>query len=86
MLDPFFLKRDYLDVSEIKTIVIDLKKLSDGMKNEVVKYAKFITLKMKINKLDKKIPDATTLFPINQLNTKKQTKKQIAEAKTNTYF
>ena len=33
---------------------------------------KFNTLKTKVNKFDKKIPDATTLIHINQYNTDKQ--------------
>ena len=39
------------------------------MKNEVVKNIKLNTLKTKVNILDKKIPDATTLIQINQYNT-----------------
>ena len=42
------------------------------MKNEVVENTKFNTLKTKVNKLDKKISDATTLIQINQYNTEKQ--------------
>ena len=40
--------------------------------NEVVKNTRFITLKTKVNDLEKKIPDATTLTHINQYNTDKQ--------------
>ena len=40
--------------------------------NEVVKNTRFITLKTKVNNLEKKIPDATTLIHINQYNTDKQ--------------
>ena len=42
------------------------------MDNEVVKKTKFSTLKTKANKIDKEIPDATTLIHINQYNTDKQ--------------
>ena len=42
------------------------------MKNEVVKNTKVSTLKTKVNKLDKKIPDATTLIHINHYNKDKQ--------------
>ena len=42
------------------------------MKNEVVENTKFNTLKTKVNKLDKKISDTTTLIQINQYNTEKQ--------------
>ena len=56
----------------MKTVHVALKKLSDVVYNEVVKNAKLNTLKAKVNKLDKKIPDATTLIYINQYNTDKQ--------------
>ena len=42
------------------------------MYNEVVKNTKFNTLKTKINSLEKKISDATTLIYINQYKTDKQ--------------
>ena len=44
-------KVNILDVGELKTVPVDLKKLSNVMKNEVVKNAKFNTLKTKVNKL-----------------------------------
>ena len=44
-------KVDDLDVGELKTVPIGLKKLCD----EVVKNTKFNTLKTKVNKLDKKL-------------------------------
>ena len=56
----------------MKTVPIDLKKLSDVVDNEVVKNTKFNTLKTKANNLEKKIPYATTLIHINQYNTDKQ--------------
>ena len=59
------------DVSELKTIPIGLKKLIDAVKNEFVKNTKFNTLKTKVNKLDKKISDASTLIHINQYKTDK---------------
>ena len=65
-------KVDDLDVGKRKTVPVDLKKLSDVVDNEVVKNTKFSTLKTKINNLENKIPDATTLFHINQCNTGKQ--------------
>ena len=61
---------DDLDVGKLKTVPVDLKKVSDVVDNEVVK--KFNTLKTKINNLEKRIPDATTLIHINQQNTNKQ--------------
>ena len=62
-------KVDNLDYGKLKTVSIDLKKLSDVVANEVVKNTKFNTLKTKVNSLEKKIPDATTLIHINQYNT-----------------
>ena len=49
-----------------------LKKLRKVVDNEVVKNKKFNTLKTKVNNLEKKIPNATTLIHINQCNTDKQ--------------
>ena len=49
-----------------------MKKLSNVANNGVVKNKKINTLKTKLNKLDKKIPNATTLILINQYNTVKQ--------------
>ena len=65
-------KVDDLDVGKLKTVPVDLEKLSHVVDNEVVKNTKFNTLKTKVNYLDKKIPDATTLNNINQYNTDKQ--------------
>ena len=65
-------KVDDLDVGKLKTVPVNLKKLSDVVDNEVVKNTKFNTLKTKVNSLEKKIPDATTLIHINQYNTDKQ--------------
>ena len=65
-------KVDDLDVGKLKTVPIDLKKLSDVEDNEVLKNTKFNTLKTKVNNLEKKIPDATTLLHINECNTDKQ--------------
>ena len=65
-------KVDYLDVGKLKTVLVDLKKLSDIVDNEVVKTTKFSTLKTKVNSLEKKIPDATTSIYINQYTTDKQ--------------
>ena len=46
-----------------------LKKLSHVFDDEVVKNTKFNTLKTKLNNLDQKIPDATTLIHINKKKT-----------------
>ena len=65
-------KVDDSDVGKLKSVPVDLKKLSDVVDNEVVKKTKFDKLKAKVNSLEKKIPDATTLIHINQYNTDKQ--------------
>ena len=44
-----------LDVSKLKAVPINLKKLSDIVDNNVVMNTKFNTLKTKINSLEKKI-------------------------------
>ena len=62
-------KVDDLGVGKLETVRIELKKLSDIVDNEVVKNTKFNTLKTKVNHLEEKIPDATTLIHINQYNT-----------------
>ena len=56
----------------MKTAPADLKNLSDVVDNEFVRSTKFNTLVAKVNNLEKKIPDATTLIHINQYNTDKQ--------------
>ena len=65
-------KVEDLDFGKLKTIPVDLKKLSDAVGNEVDKDTKFNTLKTKVNNLDTKVPDTTTLVHINQYNTDKQ--------------
>ena len=42
-----------------------MKKLSDVVDNQVARNTKFTTLKTKVNKIDQKISDATTLININ---------------------
>ena len=73
-------KVDVLDVGKLNTVPVDLKKLSDVVHNEVVKNTNFNTLNTKVNNLEEKIPDATTLIHINQYNTDKQNlEKQIGD-------
>ena len=45
-------KVEDLDVLELKTVPVDLKKWSGGVDNEVVKNTKFSILKRKLNNLD----------------------------------
>ena len=61
-----------LDLGKLKIVLAGLKKLSDVVDNKVVKNTKFNTLETKVNRLQTKIPDATTLFHISQYNTGKQ--------------
>ena len=61
-----------LDVGKLKTVPTDFKKLNDLVDKKVVKNIKFNTLNTKVNRLDKKIPDASTLIPTSQCNTNKQ--------------
>ena len=67
-------KVDDLDVGKLKTLPVDLKKISDVVDNEVIQNTKFKTLKKKVNNLEKKIPDTTTLIHINQYNIDKKKK------------
>ena len=72
ILNNLKVKVDDLKVGKLKTVPIDLKRLSDVVDNEVVKNAKINALMTKVNNLNEKIPDATTLIYINQYNTGKQ--------------
>ena len=65
-------KLDDIDAGKLKTVPVDLKTLSDVVGIEVFKNTKFNTLKTKVNNLDKKILDETTLIQINQYNTDEQ--------------
>ena len=65
-------KVDDLDLGKLKTVPVDSKNLSDVADDEVVKNKKFNTLKTRVNNLEKKIPDATTLIHTNQYNKDKQ--------------
>ena len=44
-------KVNNLDVGKLKTVPVDLKKLSDIVDNKAVKNTKFKTLKIKVNNL-----------------------------------
>ena len=71
-LNSLKIKVDDLDVVKLKTVPVDFKKLSHLVDNEVIKNTKFNTLETKVNNLEKKILEATTLIHINQYNTDKQ--------------
>ena len=53
---------DLIDIGKLKTIPVDSKNLIDVVANEVDKNTKFNTLKKKLNSLENKTPDATTLI------------------------
>ena len=61
-LDNLKLKADGLGIAKLKPLLIYLKKLSDVVTKEIVKNAKINTLKTNVNVLEKKIPDASTIF------------------------
>ena len=55
-----------------RTAPIDLKKLSNLVGKKVVPKTVYNKLNMKVNNLENKTPDATTLIRRNQYNTDKQ--------------
>ena len=61
-------KVDDLDFVKLKAVPVDLKKISNVVGNEVVKNTKFNALKTKVNNLENKIPDATTVIHIKLYN------------------
>ena len=54
-LNNLKIKVDDLDVGKLKTVTVDLKKLSDVVDKKVVKNTKFNVLNTKVNNLEKKI-------------------------------
>ena len=70
-MNNLYTKVNDLDIVNLKTVPVNLKKLSDVVDNEVVKNSKFSTLNTKVNGLEKKIYDATSIVYINQYNTDK---------------
>ena len=63
---------DDLDLTKLKDVPVDLKNLSDVVDNKVVKNTTLNTIETKLNNLDKKIPNVTTIIGINQYNTAEQ--------------
>ena len=55
-------KLDDLDDEKLKTDPVDFKELSDVVSNEVVKKTKNNKLNLKVNNLENKILDASTLI------------------------
>ena len=78
-LDNLETKVDDLDVGNLKTVPVVLKKLSDVVDKKVVKNIKFNTPDTKVNNLQKEIPVLTTIIRINQYNTDKQNLKKKIE-------
>ena len=66
-------------MGKLKTVPVDLKNLIDVADNEFVTKTKFNTLKTKVNNLEKKIPDETTLIhnTRSNYNTDKQNLEKI---------
>ena len=62
-------KVDDTDVGKLRSVPVDLEKLSDIVDNELVigflKKRKFNTLKTKVNNLEKNIFETNTLIDIN---------------------
>ena len=69
-MDNLKTKVDELDLGKLKTVPVDLKKLSDVVDKQVVKNTKFNLLNTKVNNLEGEIPDANTLIYINQYTLK----------------
>ena len=65
-LDNLKIEVEDLDVDKLKTFPVDLKELGDAVSKEVVKNSKFNKLNSKVSNLEKNIPDAIFLIPINQ--------------------
>ena len=55
-------KADDFDVVKLKTVPVDLKTFSDEVKEEVLKKTVYDKLNTKVNNLENKILDATTLI------------------------
>ena len=66
------IKADKLDVNKLVAVPVDLSKLSDAVKNDVVKkdvYNRSIII-YKINNIENKIPNITNLTTNTSLNAK----------------
>ena len=66
-------KVDGLNVDKLKTVLIDLKKLSDVLNKEVLKKTVYSKLNKEVNNLEDKIHDANSLILMDQYNREKQT-------------
>ena len=64
-MSNFKTKVDNLDVDKLKTVPIDLKKITDVMSKEVVKKTVYNKVNTKVNNLELKIPDASLFIQTN---------------------
>ena len=81
-LDNLKTKVDELDVRKLKTIPMNFKKLNNVVTKEVVKKTVYNKLNTKLNYLENKISDASTLIKLNQYNSHKQNlEKKIGDVK-----
>ena len=65
-------KVEDLDVDKLKTVSVNLKKLSDPVSKNVVKKTKCKKINLKVNNLVNEIPDTSTSIHINQYNVDEQ--------------
>ena len=81
-LDNLKTKVDELDVRKLKIIPMNFKKLNNIVTKELVKKTVYNKLNTKINYLENKISDVSTLFQSNQYNVCKQNlEKKIGDVK-----
>ena len=62
---------DKLDAGKLKAVPVDLKKLNDVVDKEIVKKTVYNTVNTKVNNLERKIPDTSTVSQTNQYNRSK---------------
>ena len=75
---------DKLDFDKVKTVPVDLKKISDVVDKDVEKKTLYNTLSTKLKNLEKQIPGASALIQTNQCNTnKKNLEKKIGDVENN---
>ena len=81
-MDNLKTKVDELDVRKLKIIPMNFKKLNNIVTKELVKKTVYNKLNTKINYLENKISDVSTLFQSNQYNVRKQNlEKKIGDVK-----
>ena len=62
----------------MKTVPVDLKKISDVVDKDVEKKTLYNTLSTKLKNLEKQIPGASALIQTNQCNTNKKNLEKIS--------